>query len=89
MEWMQVPLMYTVYALISFRRFKTLQNGQQAEESQKDSWYALPEGYSLNTFDEIAATRQRSQRTKSFDEGETIPEEVQKEDAQILKQMGL
>lgn len=83
--------MYTVYALISFRKFKTLQNGQQAEESQRDSWYALPEGYTQNTFDEIAASRQRSQRLSSFDEGETlpVPGDVQKEDAQILKQMGL
>jgi hypothetical protein len=85
----QVPLMYTVYALISFRQFKTLEQGQQAGESQHDSWYALPEGYTLKTFDEIAASRQRSRRSQSWDEGEPLPDEVQKGDAQILQQMGL
>jgi len=81
--------MYTVYALISFRQFKTLGQGQQAAESQQDSWYALPEGYTRKTFDEIAASRQRSRKSQSWDDEEPLPEEVQKEDAQILKQMEL
>jgi hypothetical protein len=79
--------MYTVYALVSFRKFKTLDQSQQTKDAKGDSWYALPEGYTIKTFDEIAASN-RSQRSQSWD-GMTLPDEVQKEDAKILQQMGM
>lgn len=79
--------MYTVYALISFRRFKTLEQAKEAKEVSKDSWYALPEGYTLKTFDEIAASN-RSRRSQSWD-GDTLPDEVHEDENKVFQQMGL
>lgn len=82
-----MPLVYTVYALISFRRFKTLEEGAH-EAAKTDDWYRLPDGYTLKTFDDIAAAR-RSRRSRSFDEVDHPPPAVKSDEAEILKQMGL
>ena len=83
---LQIPLIYTVYALISFRQFKTL--GESTNVAAKlDSWYTLPAGYTLKTFEDIAEKRNR--RSLSWDEAETAPANVEGSDAEILAQMGL
>ena len=84
----QVPLIYTVYALVSFRQFKTLAEGSN-EAAKHDDWYELPEGYTLKTFDDIAASR-RSRRSASWDEVEQpVGPASHGQDAEILAQMGL
>ena len=79
--------MYTVYALISFRKFKIME-ASSGEDGNSEEWYALPSGYKLKTFDEISASR-RSRRSQSWDSTEDIPEVATEEDAKVLKQMGL
>ena len=79
--------MYTVYALISFRKFKIMAPSS-GEDGNTDEWYALPTGYKLKTFDEISASR-RSKRSQSWDSTEDIPEVASEQDAKVLKQMGL
>ena len=83
---MQVPLMYTVYALISFRKFKIMEPG--SNEGTSEDWYTLPEGYRLKTFDEIAATK-RNRRSQSWDSADALPEATTEEDTKVLQQMGL
>lgn len=81
---LQVPLMYTVYALINFRKFKTLE-GSPDPAGKSEDWYVLPAGYTLKTFDEIAATK-RHRRSQSWDSADYATTE---EDAKVLQQMGL
>lgn len=83
----QVPIVYTVYALISFRQFKTLDSITN-EAAKSDSWYRLPEGYTLKTFDDITAARRQSKRAPSWDGGD-LPSNVRGSDKEILAQMGL
>lgn len=86
---LQVPLIYTVYALVSFRQFKRLEELNEPE-AQTDEWYQVPDGYTVKTLDEVAEKR-RSRRRASWDEGaEGAPNlEAQSSDARILAQMGL
>lgn len=79
--------MYTVYALISFRKFKTLASSSSAD-GKSEAWYALPEGYTMKTFDDIAASK-KGRRSESWDAADQIPEATSAEDAKVLKQMGL
>jgi hypothetical protein len=44
-----VPLLFTIYALISFSKFKGLEAGEAAYEP---GFYELPPSYRLKTIDE-------------------------------------
>lgn len=83
----QVPLMYTVYALISFRKFKAIDTNSN-EDGTTEDWYTLPSGYSLKTFEEMTATK-RSRKSQSWDSADAIPEGTTEDDAKVLAQMGL
>lgn len=83
-----MPLIYTVYALVSFRQFKPLAESTNEAAKQAD-WYELPEGYTVKTFDDIAASR-RSRRSSSWDEVDQHGGPSSRgHDAEILAQMGL
>lgn len=46
----QVPLLFTVYALISFNKFKALDAGDAAYD---DDFFELPANYRLKTIEEL------------------------------------
>lgn len=49
-----MPLLFTVYALVSFNKFKALKAG---DPSYDDAFYELPSGYRLKTMEELKKTK--------------------------------
>ena len=88
---MQMPLFYTIYALVSFGQFKRLSDLGDPE-AKSDAFYELPQGYERREFNDSSKRRRTRSENLSFDAAEatrTRSLEVRGSDAEILKQMGL
>ena len=70
---LQVPLLWTAYAQVSFREFRKLDMQSPAAHA---SFYQLPSQYTPRTFDEVAASRgKRAANAGRFPDPQLTPGE--------------
>ncbi len=61
---MQVPLLFTVYALVSFRNFRVL---PEKGECTSDAFYLAPEGYRLKALHESLSKDKKNHDEQTTD----------------------